>query len=268
MTNRKSWPIALSVKITELLDDEKLKALADAGINQVELSIGWASDLQQYLDFRFHANEVLERTERFGIKITSLHLPFGPFQEIDPTRPAKKAEFITLQKQLLDAAKSIGIKIAVIHPSAEPYKDEERAECTECAIDTMSKLCTYANSLGIELALENLPRTCLCREKDEMLNFLDRIPALKACYDMNHCLRGDNLEFLRAVAPKLITIHVSDYDGIDERHWLPGKGINDWEAIISILEENDYAGRFLFELGGDKSTYADIRACYDKLILG
>lgn len=268
MTNRTTWPIALSIPPKVLMDDNRLQELANAGIKEVELSIGWFADLEEILDFRVNANVALEQAERAGIKITSLHLPFGPFNKIDPTRPATKAEFLTLQKQMLDGAKSIGIKIAVLHPSAEPYTDEERADCLECAIDTIGKLCTYANSIGIELALENLPRTCLCRDKEEMLYFLERVPALKVCYDMNHCLRGDNIEFLRAVTNKLITIHVSDYDGVDERHWLPGKGINNWEEIISVLEDGNYAGRFLFELGGDNSTYADIRACYDKLIGG
>lgn len=265
MTNRTSWPVALSITSKTIIDDNELQKLASAGIKEVELSIGWISDLREVLDFRTNANIAFDHAQKAGIKITSLHLPFGPFADIDPSRENLKSDFLVLQKQLLDAAKTIGIKIAVIHPSGEPYTEEERKDRLECAIDTIEKLCTYANSLGIELALENLPRTCLCRDKEEMLYFLERVPALKVCYDMNHCLRGDNVEFLRAVTDKLITIHVSDYDGIDERHWLPGKGINNWEEIISVLEEGNYAGRFLFELGGDNSTYEDIRACYDRL---
>ena len=35
------------------------------------------------------------------------------------------------------------------------------------------------------------------------------------------------------------------YDFINEKHWLPLEGKNDWETILSALEEIGYAGRLL-----------------------
>lgn len=265
MTKRTNWPITLSIKEGTLTNEQKLIELAAVGIHQVELSFGWKAQLKKF-DFRTRYNEAFSLAEKHGIKITSLHLPFGGFDEIDPSRPETIDAFLQLQKELLVAAKAINIPIAVVHPSGEPYTEEERPERMRHAVSTIRTLCEYAKSLGIELALENLPRTCLCRGKDEMLEFLREIPDLKVCYDMNHCLNEDNLEYLKAVANRVITIHASDYDGIDERHWLPGKGINNWEAIISTLEEANYSGRFVFELVDDADTFAEIRACYDKLI--
>ncbi len=48
---------------------------------------------------------------------------------------------------------------------------------------------------------------------------------------------------------KIITTHISDYDFIDEKHWLPGEGKVDWEAMISKFEEIGYKGVWMYEVG-------------------
>ena len=115
------------------------------------------------------------------------------------------------------------------------------------------------------LCLENLPRTCLGRTSDEMLRFLDAIPTLRAVFDTNHSLMEDNVHFIRAIGEKIVTLHVSDYDFADEKHWLPLEGKNDWEAILSALEDVNYAGRFLYELCNGYS-YEAVAENYRRLI--
>lgn len=44
------------------------------------------------------------------------------------------------------------------------------------------------------------------------------------------------------------TLHVSDYDGIDEKHWLPGQGIVNWPEVIQALIETGYDGPFMMEV--------------------
>ena len=112
---------------------------------------------------------------------------------------------------------------------------------------------------------ENLPRTCLCRTSDEMLRFLRDIPALRVVFDTNHSLKEDNAHYIRAVGEKIVTLHVSDYDFIDEKHWLPLEGKNDWEAILTALEEVGYAGRFLYELRSGY-TYEQVAENYRRLL--
>jgi sugar phosphate isomerase/epimerase len=50
------------------------------------------------------------------------------------------------------------------------------------------------------------------------------------------------------VGEKIVTLHVSDYDGIDERHWLPGEGCIDWQALRAALCEVGYDGVWMYEL--------------------
>jgi sugar phosphate isomerase/epimerase len=42
----------------------------------------------------------------------------------------------------------------------------------------------------------------------------------------------------------------SVHDGVDERHWLPGKGIIDFKLIILGLQAKGYKGPWMFESAG------------------
>ena len=57
------------------------------------------------------------------------------------------------------------------------------------------------------------------------------------------------MDFVHRIGKKIITLHVSDYDFVNERHWLPGEGKNDWQAIYKALQEIEYNGVWLYELG-------------------
>ena len=100
-----------------------------------------------------------------------------------------------------------------------------------------------------------------------MAQFLDSIPRLRVCFDMNHSLTEQNEDYIAAAADKIVTLHVSDYDRVDERHWLPGKGVNDWEKLISLLEEKNYCGRWLYELRGGEAEYSEVYENYRELLL-
>ncbi|MGN1345464.1 MAG: sugar phosphate isomerase/epimerase family protein [Eubacteriales bacterium] len=263
MTDRKTWKAALSVG-PAAMNAETLASLAQTGITEIELSSGALAPFYEELDYPNRAGEISRLALENGVHISSVHLPFGPFDKLDPaSRDAEVRDFILkTQSELLRAAADAGVGIAVIHPSGEPYLDEEREERLAIACDTIARLTDAAADAGITLALENLPRTCLCRTREEMVYFLERIPALRVCFDTNHCLLQDNADYIRAVGDKIVTLHVSDYDFINERHWLPGEGKNDWERLIRTLEEVNYAGRFLYETGGAakcREVYANYR---------
>jgi sugar phosphate isomerase/epimerase len=51
------------------------------------------------------------------------------------------------------------------------------------------------------------------------------------------------------IGNKIIATHISDYDFVNERHWLPGEGKVDWQEVIAILTEIGYDGPWLYEMG-------------------
>ena len=266
MTNRHDWPLTLSV-IPANFTDEWLAAMQQAGIRQMELSIGYFPQQVEQVDYLNRSKEIRDHAASYGVDITSIHLPFGPFETMDPTDsdPEKREFVFKTLTDIMKAAADSGITLAVIHPSGEPYEEAERSRRITAGIDMISRLNTVAKELGMTLALENLPRLCLCRTHDEMESFLQAIPDLRVCFDTNHNLVESNAEYIRAVGDRIVTIHVSDYDFVDERHWLPMEGKNDWEEILSVLEEVGYAGRFVYELHSGP-TPQDVADNYQKLM--
>lgn len=248
MTDRKHWKLAASTCWQSPCDD-LYRALADEKIHYIEYSSGNLAHFEE-VDFVHRSVEIVRNIEQYDIHVSSLHLPFSPFETMDLTTADEKIRknIMDIQANLLRAAAEAGIPIAVIHPSGEPYSAFERGERMKYAADSLACLASVADECGVKLAIENLPRTCLCNIHEEMQLLLNEIPSLYACFDMNHSLRQSNPDFIRAIGNRIITVHASDYDMIDERHLLPFLGRNDWHEIMKALEEVNYEGFFTFEV--------------------
>ena len=42
------------------------------------------------------------------------------------------------------------------------------------------------------------------------------------------------------LAPRIRSFHISDYDGIDETHWMPGQGIHNWPELMRHIRAIDH----------------------------
>lgn len=267
MTDRKNWLPAVST-CWKGLHPDVYRALAAVDIHHVELDGGNRKSWEEW-DFVHNAAKIVAEMRACDIAPSSVHLPFAPFEALDPTNAdaQERKRIADYQSELLRAAADVGIPIAVIHPSGEPYGAFERGERMKCAIDTLRQIAAAAEDCGIRLAIENLPRTCLGNIHEEIKLMTMEIPALCVCFDMNHSLRQKNPDCIRALAGKIATLHLSDYDMIDERHLLPFLGRNDWHDIMQALEETDYNGYLTFEVSA-KGVLCEqnLRLAYDKLM--
>jgi sugar phosphate isomerase/epimerase len=69
---------------------------------------------------------------------------------------------------------------------------------------------------------------------------------------------------VRKLGDMLMTLHLSDYDGVDEKHWLPGRGVIDWKTFMEALRNIDYVGPLNYECQIDGETLqARIRSLED-----
>lgn len=267
MTNRKNWLPSVSTCWTEF-GPELYRELVAENIHHVEFTSG-PIDRFEEIDFVHRAKEYVAEMHDFEIIPGSIHLPFSPAERMDPTLEdaAMREDIVRTQGELLRAAADAGFPIAVIHPSGERHGAFQRAERMKNALETLHKISDIANECGIKLCIENLPRACLCNVKEEMQMMLQELPSVYACFDTNHSLRQPNPEFIRALKGKVIALHVSDFDLIDERHLLPFLGRNDWHEIMTALEEIDYEGLFNFEISSNGVLTAhNITLAYNKLM--
>lgn len=237
------YKIGHSINVTNI-SEENLRLHKNSGIDLIEVSSSYIEECGS-ADF----NMVLEIAKRFDMKLWSFHLPFAPFEEIDISIPELSKKTIKYFNELMKKASDIGIDKFVIHASGEPIEDDCRYDRIECAKESLDKLAEYAKKLGAVIAVEDLPRSCLGRNSDEIKEIISVNDALRVCFDTNHLLGEDTAEFIYNVGSKIITTHISDYDCINERHWLPGEGIVDWQALVKALSEVGYAGPWLYEIG-------------------
>ena len=73
------------------------------------------------------------------------------------------------------------------------------------------------------------------------------------------------------MATNVATTHLSDYDGVDERHWLPGQGVVPWKQVFLGLQKAGYRGPYLFELGAGPNGYhsaAEVLAAFKAAVEG
>ena len=208
---------------------------------------------------------VVEMAARHGVTFWSFHLPFS--QKLHPANldPDNDKWAMEILEKYTRIALEMGIKIVVIHPSSEPNEDKDRPALIEKAIKNLSYLSKICRENGAVLAVEDLPRTCLCNHSSDMLQILRAVPDLQMTFDTNHISQQSNPAFLQSLLDggmngRIATIHISDYDGGNEKHRLPFDGNNDWAEIARLLDELDFGGVAMYELSKpwDREEYVTI----------
>ena len=124
----------------------------------------------------------------------------------------------------------------------------EREEKRKCALEVLDVLAELAYKNGACICVEDLPRSCLGNTAEDVRTLLAVNDKLKVCFDTNHLLQDDNLNFMNKLADKIVTLHVSDYDFINERHWLPGEGKINWISFMNTFNQIGYQGVWMYEV--------------------
>lgn len=230
-------------------DAESLKAIHSAGIDSVELSFEFDYYMNR-LDIVNNWQDCAKIAHDSGVELWSLHLPFSGILDISSTDDEARAVAMYTNRTLIEVAGKMGVKVAVLHPSSEPIDDGERAERIRRSREAIIELNRVCNAVGVRLAVENLPRTCLCNRSEEMIELL-RGTGAGVVFDTNHSLVEGNVSFLSNLIDsdlEILSLHISDYDFVDERHRLPGDGINDWTGLLAQLERCGYGGPLMYEV--------------------
>lgn len=237
------YQVGLSSDGKELCDN-LFSAYRENGIKAIEISP--ARDDFDSVPYR----DIKKWGEKYGVKLWSFHLPFSPFDKWNISDKTLSNATVTYFKELIKKATDIGIDKFVIHGGGEPINSDERSKRMEIAKDSLFRLAEFAGKYNAVIAVENLPRTCLGRNSTEINELTSAHPALRVCYDTNHLLSGENaVDFIKNVGNKIITTHISDYDFVNERHWLPGEGKLDFASILQALKEVEYKGVWMYEIG-------------------
>ncbi len=258
MTDRKQWKTGLSIGC---VSEEALERAAAAKLDLVEICA---------IDDPANWEKIPEWEKKTGVKVWSFHLPFrwwGPTPWADPTstNPEVWKQTLDQYNSMIEGCGRAGVKYIVVHPSREPFKDEERETYMQVAIEHLGIISDICKKNGCVLCVEDLPRTCLGRDGAEMLRFMESNPDLRIVFDVNHLLKDSHTDFIKKVGKYIVTTHISDYDFVDERHWFPMDGQIDWKTLQADLEQADYTGPFLYETMPAGYTWADVKTNHEAL---
>lgn len=192
-----------------------------------------------------------------GKRAASWHIPFGfDYDVSSPDETIRSAAVERVREELVSAG-GFGCDFAVIHASFEPIPDGEREARIAAVRRSFAELEPALLRYGLRLTVELLPRSCIGNTARELLAMLaGASPTFGACLDVNH-LMGDYASLpgiVRQLGERLYTLHLSDYDGVDEKHWLPGEGVIDWPGFCAALREIGYTGPFNYEVRTDSAA--------------
>ena len=258
----------VSIRLPGNLDkDDTLQLLAASGLSAVELMYisdftkpGWVKRVRQTL-------------KESNILINSVHAPFGNEVDISRCDDGGQEYAIAAIAESIEMAKQLRAGILVVHASAEPIEKTEREKRLAQSSKGLAMLVKMVEPLGIRIAVELLPRTCLGNTAEELNQIVEQHAEKQVgiCLDTNHLPDASELpEYVAMLQQRLITTHISDYYGIDEKHWMPFTGVIDWRSVADALRSINYRGAFIYEVTLDKNCLAaefeNILVNFDRII--
>lgn len=196
--------------------------------------IFWHTDM-----FGNKPDDLAEYARHQSLDIENIHIPFFGVEHLW-NESVDTEETMKMIMNSLEGCYHHGIKKAVIHPSA--WRTVETLN--EGGLNRFKKIAEKARHYQVSLALENI--------SDEFVldHLFKEIPDLKFCYDNGHqniFHRDKNL--LMKYRDRLIGLHLTDNQGVDDTHDLPFDGNFNWKEFMKDIKTIEYKGPLSFEVG-------------------
>lgn len=203
-------------------------------------------------------------------RISSMH---APFRDLSALNEADRQESIDAHIEAARLLSRLGGTILVVHGSAHFHDEHELAQRSRLSAESIAKLAEECANIGVRIAIELLSPPQVGHSAALLLYLLavSDHPNVGVCIDVNHIFPPSCIvPTIRLLGPKILTLHISDYDGLVERHWLPEQGVIDWPALIQALSGINYNGAFVYEVCFEALSVADcvqtIKQNYEKLV--
>ena len=230
------------------------QAFADAssfGYDYIELwggrPHGFAPDLMKGA-----ADRVRNLSEQYGVPVrvyTPEHNAY-PFNYMMGDR-TQWEDSIRYLKTAIQASALLGAEAMLISIGHSGDLSPERRE--ERLLRSLAPLSEEAQKQGVTLLLENLTpmESDGYTTLEDYSSLFDRqLPCVKAMCDVVvPFIQGrDPVEYLHVLGPKMVHLHLTDSNGADESHIMPGDGIMDLRTLLREFRSAGYDGNVTIEL--------------------
>ncbi|MCD6520276.1 MAG: sugar phosphate isomerase/epimerase [Anaerolineae bacterium] len=231
-----------------------------AGFHEVELSgdkgpVGvWLGRLGE------GSAQVVQSFTQAGVLVQAVHPPATAWDNDNPDDAAREASLKEME-QCVRMASRDGIPIVIYHANmgTHPFLEEEWEANFARARESLERVASLAQELGVKLAVENLPAREIPRPTAKVSEVLRLIEGLGdhvgICLDAGHSNANgiSAAEEVLEAGEKLFALHIQDNDGRGrDQHLIPGQGTTDWEAFLEALEQIHFQGVRTFEVAPGK----------------
>ena len=243
---------------------DELEKLGYDGFD-LDLCKWWSKRENEVENYQNNLQNALDRIAKSKLIFNGVHISFGPNWDYSSPDEEKRSLAVERTKEMFAKIDPYAPYCYILHGSFEPIKAEERTLHIEALKKSLKELRPFTDA---KICVEILPRTCLFNTSKEALEIVESLDGIDVCVDVNHFLQEKSEEGLLRLGSYVKTLHISDHDYVDERHWLPGNGSIDWMKLIGSLEKIGYTGMFHYESAGTheevKQNYLGLFARYNE----
>jgi sugar phosphate isomerase/epimerase len=163
----------------------------------------------------------------------------APFFDLSPGAMEPRVRRLTMERldQTLQAAGALGAHLVVVHPGYDRWRYPNLATVwAEQAAATFAELLVEAERLDCRLALENIYE----ESPATLVDLVERLasPWFGHCFDIGHWHLFGSVpqeEWLAAIAPRLLHLHLHDNCGESDQHLPVGAGCIDFTPVLRTL---------------------------------
>ena len=183
-------------------------------------------------------------------RISSMHAPFGRQKDLSSLDEGIRQVGVRECSSAARLLSQLGGKTLVVHASSSVENPAEMPERARRSARSIAEIADNCRALGVDIAVEIVGGPAVGSSGPELLALLDLAgrPNVGVCIDVNHVFPPDHLlPTVHLLGPRILTLHICDYDGVAEKHWLPMRGAIDWPGLIGALRQVEYSGPFMYE---------------------
>jgi sugar phosphate isomerase/epimerase len=223
---------------------EIIETCLHAGASSVEATPAFVAD--RTVDER---DEVKRQYQQAGLMLDTLHLPFGPEDDIAAFYETPRRRAVEHMKRVFTGAAALGSRAVILHPTTCSYSVE--AEGMDRYLHHMGRslreLIPRAEQLDLTIALENMlpgqDGARLGSRPEHFVRFAREFgaPNLGFCLDTGHAFISEGAggpgTFFDAMEGHLVAFHLQDNAGDRDSHLAPGHGLIDWKSVFERISK-------------------------------
>lgn len=244
---------------------KEIEEIKKLGFYSVDLSLSGVGGYNNTMEKCIKTVDcALNTIKESGLKLNGIHLPFWRFIYITSCDEDVRAWCMNEYRDLINVCNPYKPDFYIFHSKTNSSIEGVRKKRKPMLYKSFQEMTEMTDSV---VCLENMIIASDPETSADAIEIINRVPKGKICADVNHFLLEKPEEALLKLGERVATLHISDNDGVSEKHWMPKQGVIDWINIIGALEKIGYNGVFNYEVDMNKFGYSfeDIKHNYEKL---